>query len=108
MEMPTSLVDLSNQHVPVHAAIDQGCGLLSRFPPFRDFPIFSTSPKYVLATEYHVYIWQVTPQLSCGDTCQIWMRFKERNKYFCEIDNFAYGEIDERSFSNPHPSSPVC
>ena len=25
--------------------------------------------------------------------------------YFCETENFAYGEINERSFSNPHPSS---
>ena len=25
--------------------------------------------------------------------------------YFCEIENFAYGEINERSFSNPHPKS---
>ena len=23
--------------------------------------------------------------------------------YFCEIENFAYGEINERSFSNPTP-----
>ena len=23
--------------------------------------------------------------------------------YFCEIENFAYGEINERNFSNPHP-----
>ena len=23
--------------------------------------------------------------------------------YFYEIENFAYGEINERSFSNPHP-----
>ena len=23
--------------------------------------------------------------------------------YFCHIENFAYGEIDERSISNPHP-----
>ena len=22
--------------------------------------------------------------------------------YFCHIENFAYGEINERSFSNPH------
>ena len=22
--------------------------------------------------------------------------------YFCETENFAYGEINERSFSNPH------
>ena len=53
-----------------------GWGLLRRFPPFRYFPNFSTSPKYMLAIEYHVHIWQVSPQLSCGDTCQIWMIFK--------------------------------
>ena len=23
--------------------------------------------------------------------------------YFCDIENFAYGEINERSFSNPTP-----
>ena len=23
--------------------------------------------------------------------------------YFCKVENFAYGEINERSFSNPHP-----
>ena len=59
----------------------------------------------MLAIEYYVHIWQVLPQLSCGGTCHIWMWFKECNWYFCEIENFAYGEIDERSFSNPHPSS---
>ena len=71
------------------SAIDRklalGWGLLRRFPPFRYFPNFSTSPKYVLAIEYHVHIWQVSPQLSCGDTCQIWIRFKECNRYFCQI-----------------------
>ena len=55
----------------------------------------------MLAIEYHVHIWQVLSQLSCGDTRQIWMWFKECNRYFCEIESFAYGEIDERSFSNP-------
>ena len=53
--------------------------------------------------KYHVNIWQVSPQLSCGDTCQIWMWFREFNRYFCKIENFAYGEISERSFSNPTP-----
>ena len=80
-----------------------GWGLLSQFPPFRYFPNFSKSPKHTLAIEYHVYIWQVSPQLSCGDTCQIWMWSKESNRYFCKIENFAYGEISERSFSNPTP-----
>ena len=83
---------------------DQGRGLLSGFPPFRYFPHFSTSPKYMLSIEYHVRVWQVSLQLSCSDTCQIWMRLKKCNKYFCEIKNFAYREIDEWRFSNPHPS----
>ena len=30
------------------------------------------------------------------------MWFKESNGYFCKIENFAYGEINEQSFSNPH------
>ena len=77
-----------------------GWGLLSQFSPFRYFPLLS---KQTLPIDYHVYIWQESPQLSCGDTCLIWMWFKESNMYFCEIENFAYGKINERSFSNPHP-----
>ena len=56
----------------------------------------------MLAIEYHVHIGQVLPQLSCGDTCQIWMWFRECNRYFYEIENFADGEIGEQSFSSPH------
>ena len=83
----------------------QGWGLLSQFPPFCYFPNFSELWNHTLAIDYHVYIWQVSPQLSCGGTCQIWMWLKEFNMYFCKIENFAYGEINERSFSNPHPCS---
>ena len=83
----------------------RGGGLLSQFPPFRYFPNFSSLSKHTLAVKYSVYIWQVSPQLSCGDTCQIWMWFEESNMYFCKIENFGYGEINERSFSNPHPNT---
>ena len=82
-----------------------GWGLLSQFSPFRYFPHFPLLSKQTLAIEYRVHIWQVSPQLSCGDTCQIWMWFGESNRYFCKIENFAYGEISERSFSNPQPWS---
>ena len=71
--------------------------------PIFSVPLFSTFPslsKQTLAIEYRVHIWQVSPQLSCGDTCQIWMWFGESNRYFCKIENFANGEISERSFSN--------
>ena len=88
-----------------NGTIDQGLGLLSQFSPFRYFPHFPLLSKQTLATEYHVYISQVSPQLGCGDICQIWMWFMESNRYFCKIENFAYGEISERSFSNPHPST---
>ena len=81
----------------------QGWGLLSQSPPFRYFPNFSALWIHTLAIEYHVYIWQVSPQLSCGDPCEIWMWFKYANRYFGEIENFAYGEINERGFSNPNP-----
>ena len=81
----------------------QGWGLLlSQFSLFHYFPHFPLLWKQTSATEYDIYIWQVLPQLSCGDTCQIWMWFRESNRYFCKIENFAYGEISKRSFSNPH------
>ena len=75
---------------------------LSQFPPFRYFPNFSELWNHTLAIEYHVYIWQVSPQLSCG-TCQIWMWLKEFNMYFCKIENFAHGEINEWSFRKTPP-----
>ena len=81
----------------------QGWGLLSQFPLFRYFPKIFFAVKTHFNVKYGVHIWQVSPQLGCGDTCQIWMWFEESNIYFCEIENFAYGEINERSFSNPHP-----
>ena len=31
------------------------------------------------------------------------MWYKYSNRYFGEIENFGYGEINKRSFSNPHP-----
>ena len=86
-------------------SLHQGWWLLSQFSPFRYFPNFSALLKHILPTWYHVYIWQVSPQLSCGDTCQIWMGFNKSNSNFCKIENFAYGGINERSFSNPIPSS---
>ena len=84
------------------ASTHLGWGLLSQFPPFRYFLRCSSLLKHTIAIEYHVYIWQMSSQLSCGGTCQIWTWFEER--YFCQIENFACGEINERSFSNPHPS----
>ena len=82
---------------------ETGVGLLSQFPPFRYFPNFSESQKHTLAIEYRVHIWQVSPQLRCGGTCQIWMWLKWSNRCIYKIEYSAYGEIKERSFNNPHP-----
>ena len=48
-----------------------GVGLLSQFPPFRYFPNLLVSSKHTSPIEYRVYIWQVSPQLTCQGTCQI-------------------------------------
>ena len=73
-------------------------------PQFLYFPDVSELWTRTLAIEYHICVWQGSPQLSCGDICQIWMWLNESNRSFCEIENFDYEEIIERSFSNPHPS----
>ena len=80
-----------------------GVGVTKPISSVPLFSNFSALSNHTLAIEYHVYIWQVSPQLSCGDTCQIWMWFEESNIYFCQVKNFAYEEINERSFSNPTP-----
>ena len=73
---------------------------------FRYFLNFSALSGDTWSIEYHVDIWQVSPQLSCGGTCQIYTWFKESKRYFCQIENFACGEINEWSFSNTPPPPP--
>ena len=82
-----------------------GWGLLSQFSPFRYFPKFSALSKHTLIIKHNVHIWQVSPQLSCGDTCQIWTPFKVCNLLFWEIEICRNGEINGRCFSNPRPWS---
>ena len=61
--------------------------------------IFKTNASYWISRLYLAGV----AQLSCSDTCQIWMWFRESNRYFCKIENFAFVEISEQSFGNPHP-----
>ena len=44
----------------------------------------SKSLKLCLSVRHHVHIWQVSPQLSCDDKCQIWTWFKGSNRYFSD------------------------
>ena len=78
----------------------QGWGLLSRFPPFLYFSNFSTSLKYMLAIEYHVHIWQVSPQLTCRDTCQIWMTFKDATLRCWKFCSFMWRQNGGECVSN--------
>ena len=93
------------QKIPLWCWIhdNQGWGLLSPFPLFRYFPHFPLLSKQTLALEYDVYIWQVSPQFSCGDTSRIWMLFKGSNRYFCKIENFACVEITNGALVTPTP-----
>ena len=72
--------------------------------PISSVPLFSSFSKlsnHWLPIEYHVHICQMSPQLSCGDICQIWMWFIGSNMYFHMMVNFYVGEIKERTpFSN--------
>ena len=65
------------------------------------FPNVSEPSKHLLRTEYYVHIWQVSAPLSCSGTCQIWMWFKESNRYFCNNNYVPNGEINERSSKPP-------
>ena len=80
---------------------EQGWGALNQFPLLRYVTNILALWKRTSTIEYLVYIWQVLLQLSCGDTCQIWIRFEESFMHFCHIENFSYGEINKQNFSNP-------
>ena len=43
--------------------IDMGQGLIKQISPFRYFPCSSDIPKHWLPTQYHVHVWQASPQL---------------------------------------------
>ena len=65
--------------------------LISYIPLFSEFfSIVKTHDSCWISRS--CYIWQVSPQLSCGDTCQIWTWFMEYNGCFYKIDIFPFGE----------------
>ena len=48
----------------------------------------------MLAIEYQIYI-------SCGDADQIWMGFKESNRYFCKIKILPTDKLMNRALFTP-------
>ena len=71
--------------------------------PFCYFPNFSASLKYMVAMEYNVNIWHVSPQHSCGDTCQIWMWCEESNRYFARSKILLMEKLTNRALVTPTP-----
>ena len=58
---------------PGASKVTQGWEVRSQIPPFCCLHNVSAFVKQCLAIEYHVYIWQASPQLKFGDTHQIWL-----------------------------------
>ena len=61
--------------------------------PFVNFSIVDVFilDDYPLHASNHIHIWQMSPQPSCGDTCQIWTRYLIANMWFDNV-----GKITER------------
>ena len=72
-------------------------------PPPRYFLNFQRCQTYV--SYWISHICQVSPQLSCSDTSQMWMWSKKINKYLPKIRYYPNEEIDKRNFSKHLPMS---
>ena len=55
--------------------------IISSVPLFAHFFLL-----YKKILEYHIHIWQMPLQLSCGDNYEIWMRLKVSNMFFRMIE----------------------
>ena len=86
-----------------HLFCKTGWGLLSQFPPFHYFRNF----QYYQNTRYllkNTFIFdRCRRSLAAVASIKYKCEFKWSNKYFCKIENIAYEEINERSFSNHQP-----
>ena len=53
-----------------------GGGYLANISHSAVFPDFQNYQKHTLPIECHIYICQVSPQISCGDICQklMWLK----------------------------------
>ena len=67
----------------------QGWGLLKLRSLISPQAEFSILQKYLLDYLHHIHIWQVSPQLSCGNTCQIWTWYTIANMNFGDAENLG-------------------
>ena len=69
-------------HSFVGRIIFQEWGLLKLCSLISLLGKFSISQQRMLESSNHIDIWQMSPQLSCSDICQIWTRYSIGNRYF--------------------------
>ena len=64
--------------------------LLYQFSPLIIILRLATFSKHSVTIRYPINIWQVSPQLRCSDTCQMWTRFSGSIRGFSK-DKRPYG-----------------
>ena len=74
-----------------------GVGVTKRIPRFHWFYTFLEVSKYCVPIEHHVHIWQVSSQLSCGDTYRIWMWSIESNRCYTRSKSIKENEMNCRN-----------
>ena len=77
---------------------------------FADFSVKSNSAfckKYLLGLLYHIHIWQVSPQLSCDDTCQIWVWYVTGHPCFVNYELWKKNSEQQKLVPVPPTQDPV-
>ena len=72
--------------------------------PFVNFSVSKMLlSKYLLDYLHHIHIWQVSPQLSCGNTCQIWTWYTIASMYFGDAEKLGKRRNGGNWLSNSNP-----
>ena len=101
----TSVCCITNKNRQSSIHNRSGVGVTKPISSVPFFPKFSALSKHTLDIGYHVYIWQVSPQLSCGGTCLIWKWFNEYNRYFCQIEILLTAKLTNGALITPTPDT---
>ena len=67
---------------------------------------FSILQKFLLDSFNHINIWQLSLQLSCGNTCQIWKWYSIGKQYFDNDEKSGLQKNRKNLFSKPHLRGP--
>ena len=90
---------------PLH--VIRGWGLLKLHLWISPLWLFKILQNWMLDYLNHVHIWQLSPQLSCSDTCQIWMWYVIVIPCFDKTKKNGRNNKNEgKWFCNPHIDLP--